>query len=332
MSVTGCGGAGDEDAATATSGQLTTRAARPSGGDPPAEAYQRGVRAGHRKILLARDVVAVAAGDGRAAWIADGRVVVRAAGAAPRTIARPVPFGADQIAIGADRDGTPTVLLASSERPGPLRSMPADGSAPPTPVPFAADGRADSAPGLRRGVVSFSRTERVGGRLRHTVRTARLDGRESVRRWDGAADTTVTRTLAVRGGVAFVSSDDGYEYGSSHALRLTGRGGAPVRGLEAVDTGESAPGSFGALQSTPDGTRLIATRWTDDQRSHPWDVTTFRAPDGTLVERHHPADHLEGDWGVDVPDGRIYTDMRHVRVGQISGEGGLVIRLRRAAP
>lgn len=304
-----------------------TQAARPRVPVDRARTYRRAVAAGRRQIVLAPEIDALAGGGGWAAWIADEHVAVRAPGRPPRTLQAALPPGTDELAVGPARDGTPTLVLAASERGGPLRTMPADDSAPPVPVRFAAAGRADAAPGIRRGIVTFTRTEQIHGRLRHTVRTARLTGRRSVRVWPGAAHTTVTATAPTSGGAAFVTADDAYEYGSSHTLRLV-RAGAPPRTLADVRTGEMAPGGFGALQTTPDGTRVTSTRWTDDQRTHPWDVTVYRVADAAVLSRRHPPDRREGDWGVDVPDGRIHTDMALGHDGQSAATGSLVLRRR----
>lgn len=275
------------------------------------------------------DVFALASDTSSAAWLAKSdhgstSLVVREPGKAPRTVAQKLPAHTSDLAIGSDAKGRSTVVLVAGPKASPrLWSLPADGSAAPTTLDVPHGTGGEDAPGLRHGVLTYAKTEKVRGRTGSTIHLGHLRSKRTVRVFDGAPHSEIESTVpTANDGVAFVRSDTKSEWGA-YDLRIM-RVGHSSKQLERTAGGGAAEAGFGPLVVTPGGTKLEATRWTDDQRSHAWDVTTYAAPSGKQLSRHHPSED-EYFAGADVADGRVYTVLEGDGKDALP-EGALVFR------
>ncbi len=242
-------------------------------------------------------------------WTRDGAGVAKA-------VDQALPKTTSDLAVGTDAKGRLTVVLNSggTSRSGPttLYALPFDGSAKPKKLRASSPGGAESAPGLRRGVLSFTRDERTRarGKVHATVRLGSLTSSNSRLVWDGAPDTEIYSTApTAQDGVGFVT---GRTYadreGVSYGLRVL-RAGKASKLLSKTGFGGASAAGFGPLVTTDGGSRLVATRWCDDGGGHPNDRTTYRAPSGTQVgsAKKLTAGGYQ-DVAVPVQGGTLYVD------------------------
>lgn len=242
---------------------------------------------------------------------------------AARKIEQPLPSNASEVALGADAAGRRTIVLVAdgTTRTGSktLYALPADGSAPPRRLRASLPDGAESAPGLRDGVLSFTRREklRANGKVRATVRVGSLTSSLSRLGWRGARATDIESTVpTARNGVAFVTSRAVGD-GCAFALRVL-RVGEPSILLSRTSFGGASAAGFGPLVATDHGERLTATRWVDDGGGHPADRTRYEVPAGKRIGRPGRLAPGEMDTGVPIAGGTVFVE-EYVAKGEASG-------------
>jgi hypothetical protein len=191
-------------------------------------------------------------------------------GASPRVLDVRIPKRTEGVALGTDRRGASMVILSAAAG---LYVLPADGTAAPRRLPGTR--RSDGHPGLRNGLLSFARTERVSGRRRSTVRLGALSRRGSRVIWRGAPRTLVEDTAIGAGPTVAFETFRGVRHGSVEYVR-TIRPGHASRKLLRQPNGELAPAGLGKATVSTDGRRVSATRWASE--GHANDLTTFSLP------------------------------------------------------
>jgi hypothetical protein len=209
--------------------------------------------------------------------VKEGLVVRDGPGATPRLILGSLPGSTQGLAIGTDASGRLTVVVAV---PHGLFSLPADGSRPMRPVAGTEAG--DSAPGLRAGRLSFTRTD---DDTRPTVRVGSLTSRHSRVLWVGQpgmgiADTAISTPRTVvfqtfhRRGTQSTQLDE----------RVTGPHGHSRHLLRQTSSNGEGEAGTGRATVSADGQQVTVNRW-DFGDGQPDDLTVFALPSGQRLRR-----------------------------------------------
>lgn len=221
--------------------------------------------------------VALAADGPRLAWVRDlGRgaraLVVRdAPDAAERVVVPRLRMRVARLAVGTDAAGRPTAVLAtggdvdpsiSAEAPasGALFAVRLDGRGGVRRLPASGPRGAEVAPGLRRGVLSFARVERIGRRPVMTLRVGALHRASSRVLWHGSPDRPVIATAVGAGRrVVFTTHSSPGEVNVWN-LRVA-RPGATTRNLERLPSGFNTNAGYGPITTDATGTAVAVSRW-----------------------------------------------------------------------
>lgn len=244
------------------------------------------------------DPLAIAASGETVAWLrptnqagSRAELVVRdGPGATPRVVGQRLPTGSRDLALGTDARGTMTAVVATTnaERTaGVLYRVGLDGSRAPSRLPAAGAGTISAAPGLRAGILSFSRYERLAEGRHWTVRVGTLAGRRTTLVHRGAKGLRIDATAPVVGKrIAFVTDRvNPRDAGHATELRVIRPGSGSVL-LSRTSSGGASDAGFGPLTVAPDGRRLTVSRFAYGG-GHPTDTTTFALPSDAQLA-HHP--------------------------------------------
>jgi hypothetical protein len=195
----------------------------------------------------------------------------------PKVLSVAVPSRTDHLTLGTDASGKATVVLST---PKGLYAAPVSAGTtdPVTPTKVPGTTSKDGAPGLRRGVLTFSRTERVKGRTRSTVRIGSLTSARSTVAWGGATAQTVTDTALGTARTVVFETFRARDSGVGDTLRMLRPGGTP-RTLLTTSIGGASDNGMGRATVSGDGSTVSASRW-NDGGGHPNDVNRFALRNG----------------------------------------------------